>query len=292
MTNTPTDKASNQISYRQLINQATEILYQSSDSPRIDAEVLMQHATQNSMAWLIAYGDTLANASHIEAFFDLIEQRRHGRPIAYIVGYKEFWSLRLFVDESVLIPRGDTETLVEQCLARLANNKTHHVLDLGTGSGAIALAIAKERPESKVDAVDSSSAALLLAERNASANELHNLRFMLSSWYDDLAPFKYDLIASNPPYVAQNDAHLDQGDLRFEPSGALIADADGIGDILHIISKAPSYLKNNGWLLIEHGYEQQHQVAEIFSHYGFSNIELFKDLNQLPRCTAAQLSRN
>ena len=292
MTNTPTDKASNQINYRQLINQATEILYQSSDSPRIDAEVLMQHATQNSMAWLIAYGDTLANASHIETFFDLIEQRRHGRPIAYIVGYKEFWSLRLFVDENVLIPRGDTETLVEQCLVRLPDSKMNRVLDLGTGSGAIALAIAKERPHSNIDAVDSSSAALLLAERNAKANELYNLNFILSSWYDDLEPLQYDLIASNPPYVAQNDVHLDQGDLRFEPSSALIGDADGIGDILHIISKAPSYLKDNGWLLIEHGYEQHLQVAEIFSHYGFSNIELFKDLNQLPRCTAAQLSRN
>lgn len=276
-------------SYRELIEHGTQILYNASDSPRIDAEVLMQHAVDNSMAWLIAYGDSIAHSTHIKVFFDLIEQRRQGDPIAYIIGYKEFWSLKLSVNSNVLIPRADTETLVEQCLLRLPTKKTNHVLDLGTGSGAIALAIAKERPDSTVDATDSSAAALQIAQHNAKANSLENIRFTLSNWFDQLPQYQYDLIASNPPYVASNDSHLQLGDLRFEPANALISDLNGISDIRHIISNASSFLKTQGWLLIEHGYQQHEEVASIFSQCGFSNIDMALDINQLPRCTAAQL---
>jgi release factor glutamine methyltransferase len=278
-------------SYRDLINDATQILYESSDSPRIDAEVLMQHAISQSLAWLMAYGDSVAEASHSKHFFTLVEQRQAGKPIAYLLGYKEFWSLRLEVNEHVLVPRADTEILVEQCLERINVDQEASILDLGTGSGAIALALAKERPNSRVTAVDSQTAALQVARDNALANNLNNVGFVRSDWFSEIGEQRFNMIAANPPYVASDDEHLSRGDLRFEPITALAAKSDGLSDIDQIINTAPSFLLPNGWLIVEHGYQQGEQVSALFEQAGFSNIGLYVDLNKLPRCTAGQWVR-
>lgn len=276
------------ISYRGLLDDAAQTLYNSSDTPRIDAEYLLLHVVDKSMAWIISYGDSQATADHTSRFYSLIEQRAKGVPVAYLMGYRDFWTLRLQVNENVLIPRGDTEVLVEQALARLDKTKTQRIIDLGTGSGAIALSLAKERPNSSVLAVDLHAQALEVAKQNGLDNGLSNVEFRLSNWWDNIGDQKFDLIASNPPYVEQSDPHLSQGDLRFEPNSALIATKQGLSDLQIIINAAPQYLHENGWLLLEHGYNQAESVRELLTNARFSNIELYADLNHLPRCTAAQ----
>lgn len=279
----------NSPSYKGLLDQASTQLLSSSDSPKIDAEVLLQSVTGKSLAWLIAHGDDTASSAHAEQFAELIEQRLQGKPIAYIVGYKEFWSLNLKVDQNVLIPRADTETLVEQALQRLPFDQPSTALDLGTGSGAIAIAVAHERPQCQVMAVDSKPEALAIARSNAELHKLNNIEFFQSSWFANLpATCKYDLIASNPPYIASSDPHLRKGDLRFEPTGALIAAEQGLADLQVIINNSANYLQPAGWVLVEHGYTQAQQVAALFSAAGFTSIELFQDINGLPRCTAAR----
>jgi len=282
-------------SYRELVTQASELLYETSDTPRIDAEVLMQHCVGKNMAWLIAYGDSSADAGHIKDFFSLVEQRQKGQPIAYLLGYKEFWSMKLEVNEHVLIPRADSETLVECALAHLQDQASltqasHKILDLGTGSGAIALAIAKEKPQASVFAVDSQENALAVAKKNAANLELKNVQFLQSDWFSAINEHGFDIILSNPPYVESGDPHLQQGDLRFEPDAALIGAGDGLEDIRQIVATAPDYLKADGKLLIEHGFDQALAVKEIMSRCGFIDIENHQDLNYLPRCTFGKLS--
>ena len=277
------------LSYTALLDDATKQLYDASDTPRIDAEVLMQHVLQKNIAWLIAYGDTLAGADHSKAFYNLVSLRHQGQPIAYLTGSRDFWSLTLAVDENVLIPRPDTETLVEEALERLPKDQSLKVLDLCTGSGAIALSIAKERPLAKVVALEYHIGALTVAQKNAELNSIANVEFRQSNWFAALSESEqFDLIASNPPYVEPGDPHLEQGDLRFEPITALTALESGFADIRHIIETAPLYLKHKGWLIIEHGYNQAQQVAALFKANGFIEIELFNDINHLPRCTIAQ----
>ncbi|MFT6033187.1 MAG: release factor glutamine methyltransferase [Arenicella sp.] len=280
------------LSYQALINDATQQLYDSTETPRIDSEVLMQHVLQKDIAWLIGYGDTTASAEHTKAFYELVIKRHVGQPIAYLVGFRDFWTLNLLVNENVLIPRSDTETLVEKALERLPKDQVIEVLDLGTGSGAIALSIAKERPLASVIAVEYHAGALQLAEHNAQRNNIENVEFRLSDWFAAVRQSeRFDLIASNPPYVEPGDAHLQQGDLRFEPITALTALDNGLADIRKIIESASSHLKDNGWLVIEHGFNQASQVAELFQQNGFSQIKLCKDINELPRCTLGQKRR-
>lgn len=274
--------------YRGLIDDATRLLYNTSDTPRIDAEVLLQHVIQQPLAWLIAYGDSPANAAHIEAFYHLLEKRQHGQPIAYLTGSREFWSLTLKVTPDVLIPRPDTETLVEQALQVSPADKPLAVLDLGTGSGAIALAIAKERPQSTVLATDASVAALAIAEQNAIRNDLGNVTFLQSDWFQQLPAQRFNLIAANPPYVMRDDPHLKQGDLRFEPDLALVGGGDGLDDIRHICQQSGDYLVPGGYLIIEHGFDQTEQVHHCFQQAGFDAIQVFKDLNNLPRCSSGR----
>lgn len=274
------------ITYQDLINQATQQLYKSSDSPRIDAEVLIQHVTQQPLAWLIVHGNTNASSPHIKHFYQLLEQREQGEPIAYLTGHKEFWSLDLKVTEAVLIPRPDTETLVEQALERLDLSHANKVLDLGTGSGAIALSIAKECPQSDVLAVDYSQDALDIAKQNARKHDLHNLTFLCSDWFQNIKDTNFDLIASNPPYIEENDPHLQQGGLRYEPQSALVSADLGLSDIRCIITQSPNHLKSGGHLLIEHGYKQADEVRAFFKEAGFTQIQNYRDLNDLPRCTA------
>ncbi len=277
------------LTYKALLDDATQQLYTTSDTPRIDCEVLMQHLLNKDIAWLISYGDTTASPEHTKAFYDLVTKRQNGTPIAYITGSRDFWSLRLKVDENVLIPRPDTETLVEHALECMPTGKTINVLDLGTGSGAIALSIAKERPLSNVIALDYQAGALEIAKQNSLLNNVTNVEFRLSDWFEALdRSEQFDLIASNPPYVEPGDHHLDQGDLRFEPISALTALEGGFADIRNIIETAPSYLKNNGYLIIEHGYNQADEVASIFHANDFVDVALFKDINDLPRCTLAK----
>jgi len=275
-------------SYRSMVDDATAILYDVSQSPRIDAEVLMQHTLQQPLAWLIAYGDSAPSKDHTLSFYEHIKRRQQGHPIAYITGHKEFWSLNLIVNDSVLIPRPDTEILVDNALNKLNSTLDCEILDLGTGSGAIALSLAKECPTAKIIATDSQLAALNIAKQNASRNKLENVCFLESDWFNNVPPQKFNLITSNPPYIEPNDEHLKQGDLRFEPSCALIGADDGLGDLKEIISNSISYLKKNGHLIVEHGYNQHEDVQRLFYTAGFKEIQTFQDLNDLPRCTAGK----
>lgn len=281
-----TSKQAGSPTYRTLVDQATTELFNDSDSPRIDAEVLLQHVVQGSMAWLIANGDNFATAEHIRTFSKLVELRQQGQPIAYLVGHKEFWSLQLKVNEHVLVPRADTETLVEQSLNLIANIPSPRILDLGTGSGAIALALAKELPQAKVIAVDASIDALNIAEENAKSNQLNNVQCILSDWFAAVEGDKFDLITANPPYVAADDSHLNKGDLRFEPNVALVAKKDGFADLQTIISNAPLFLQGDAKLIVEHGYQQGPRVKGLFQQAGFAEVKPHYDLNNLPRCTS------
>ena len=274
-------------SYQGLLDDATRTLFECSETPRIDAELLLQHAINKQLAWLIANGDSEATTSHTKAFIELIKQRFEGKPVAYLLGYRDFWTLRLQVNEHVLIPRPDTETLVEHALERISTTESQRILDLGTGSGAIALALAKERPKSQVIAADKSKAALELAQQNADVNNIKNVSFVVSDWFSKIeAEPQFDLIASNPPYIDAGDSHLEQ--LTFEPDIALISDENGLGDLRRIIENSRQFIVTGGHLILEHGFNQQEAVAQLLTDNGFHNLSYHKDINQLPRCTSAQ----
>ena len=283
------EPSSQAITYQFLVEDAKALLYDHCETPRIDAEILMQHITKKPLSWLISYGERVASAEHIKHFYQLVTKRQQGQPIAYLIGERDFWSLTLTVNEHVLIPRPDTETLVEAALPLIPNSVNTAILDLGTGSGAIALSLAKERPSSMVTAVDYHQNALNVAKHNAKRNDINNVNFIQSNWFSSLeSSVTFDLIASNPPYIEPNDSHLEQGDLRFEPTSALVAQENGLADLSTIIKTAPTYLKANGWLIVEHGYNQAKEIKERFEHYGFSSVALYHDLNELPRCTLGQ----
>ena len=278
--------------YKSLVDDAKALLYEHCDTPRIDAEILIGHITKQPLSWLISYGDSIASAEHIKQFYQLVNERQAGQPIAYLIGERDFWTLSLNVDRNVLIPRPDTETLVEAALPLITNSADTSILDLGTGSGAIALSIAKELSKAKVTAVDVHSNALNVAKKNAVKNNISNVSFIQSNWFESLDDsLQFDLIASNPPYIEPNDPHLNQGDLRFEPTTALVAKENGLADLSNIIQTAPEFLKDNGWLIVEHGYNQASAVDSLFKQYGFTQISLHKDLNNLARCTLGQLAR-
>lgn len=256
----------------------------------IDAQVLLAHVLRADRAWLIAHAtDPLAH-SQVEQFFSLARQRRDGEPVAYLTGWREFWGLSLAVDRSVLIPRPETETLVECALRRLPADRPLRVLDLGTGSGAIALAIAQERPRTEVLATDRSAAALVVARKNAERMKLASVRWLQSDWYAELPTggARFELIASNPPYVAERDAHLREGDVRFEPRTALCAGVDGLDALRIIIRGARERLVEGGALVVEHGYDQADAVRDLMLGAGFSDVESLRDLAGIPRVAAAR----
>jgi release factor glutamine methyltransferase len=212
-----------------------------------------------------------------ERYASFLERRRSGEPVAYILGHQGFWSLDLEVAPHTLIPRPDTELLVETAL-QLAPATPQRVLDLGTGSGAIALALASERGGWQVIGVDRIAEAVALAERNRQRLKLGNAEFRQSSWFDGLAGERFDLILSNPPYIAADDCHLGEGDVRFEPLSALVAGVDGLDDIRQIIAQAPRHLQAGGWLLLEHGYDQAEAVRELLAAAGFTAVDSRRDL--------------
>jgi len=251
----------------------------------MEAQLLLQHVLNANRAWLIAHeNDALEANTHAE-FEALLKRRLNGEPIAYILGYREFYGLKLKVTPDTLIPRPDTETLVETALGKIPQNQACKILDLGTGTGAIALAIAQHRPHAFVMATDASEKALNIAKENAKNLGINNIEFMQSDWFGALQNQTFDLIVSNPPYIEENDAHLKQGDLRYEPISALASGIDGLNDIKQIISAAPKHLNPHGYLLLEHGYNQAKSVAALMTQAGFTEISHAKDLADIIRVT-------
>lgn len=255
------------------------------DDGRHVAEMLLGHALQRDRAWLFAHARDPVASDALAEFEALLARRRAGEPIAYLLGKRGFWTLDLQVTPATLIPRADTERLVELALERLPPGQVVRVADLGTGSGAIALAIASERPLAEVIATDASPAALEVARTNAMANDLARVQFRLGSWWEALASERFDLVASNPPYIAEGDPHLQQGDLRHEPASALASGADGLDDIRAIIAAAPRHLHGDGWLLLEHGHEQGAAVRQLLAAVGFVEVATEQDLEHRDRVT-------
>lgn len=249
----------------------------------VDARALLRHALGVSDAYLIAHSGQALSDAQSELFAALVARRSAGEPVAYIVGTREFFSLEFKVTPAVLIPRPETEALVEFALERIAPESVYRVLDLGTGSGCVAISIAKHRPRAWVVAVDCSAAALAVARENAQRHAVTNIELAASDWFSALAGRKFDLIVSNPPYVAAGDPHLAQGDLRFEPPGALAAGADGLDCVRLIITLAPQYLSGGGWLAFEHGYDQAARCRELLAEAGFSAVFSRADLAGIER---------
>ena len=259
----------------------------------VDAQVLLAHVVGNTRTWLAAHGDAALTPDQAARFFALARRRREGQPVAYLTGMREFWGLSLFVTPNVMIPRPETETLVERALVRLPLDRDAKVLDLGTGSGAIALALARERPQAKIVATEASEAALRVADANARRLGIFNVEFVQSDWYGELplpldsGPF--DVIVSNPPYVAAQDPHLGDGDLRYEPMQALTPGGDGLSALATIVVGAAPRLASSGWLLVEHGYNQQDAVRDLFEAAGFVDLESSRDLAGIPRVCAGRM---
>lgn len=258
------------------------------ESPRLDAEVLLMHVLRCSRTHLHAWPEQTLTDPQQTQFFALITRRAAGEPVAHLTGMREFWSLPLQVSPDTLIPRPDTELLVELALARIPPTARWHIADLGTGSGAIALAIASERPLCSIIAIDQSDSALLIARANAARLALHNVSCLHGNWLEGFHQH-FDMIVTNPPYIAANDPHLAVGDVRFEPLGALTSGIEGLDDIDKIITDTPRCLSTGGWLLIEHGYDQAAAVAERLQSQGFERIETVRDLGDNDRVTMGQL---
>jgi release factor glutamine methyltransferase len=257
----------------------------------LEAQVLLAHTLRVDRAWLAAHPEETVTRPWAAAFFAVARRRRDGEPIAYLTGTREFWGLALAVTPNVLIPRPETETLVEQALARLPGDRDLRILDLGTGSGAIALALARERPRAQIVATDVSDAALQVARANARRCGLFNVEFVRSDWYANLAPpavERFDAIVSNPPYIGASDVHLSRGDVRFEPMVALTAGGDGLAALRTIIAQAPGWLMPRGWLIVEHGYDQSDAVRALLGNAGFAPVDAARDLAGVWRVAAGR----
>ena len=255
-----------------------------SDSPELDAQLLLADLLGVSRTYLATWPERLLEADQLRNYAERLRRRRAGEPVAYIIGAQGFWTLQLACAPSTLIPRPETELLVEQALSSALPDRAR-VADLGCGTGAIALALASERKGWHVIAAERDSDALALAERNRLSHALDNVEVRESDWFTALAGEHFDLIVSNPPYIELDDPHLSCGDVHFEPQSALVAGADGLDDLRHIIASAPHYLSADGWLMVEHGYNQAEAVAALFADAGFSEIAGYRDLNDMPRIT-------
>lgn len=261
-----------------------ELLKAAPISP-LEARILIAHSMQWSRVQLITQSKDSLTATQVEAIQRLVERRLQGEPIAYLTGHREFYGLMFAVTRDVLIPRPETELLVELSIERISSSA--RVLDLGTGSGAVAIALAHHRPDAHVVATDVSTKALELARKNALSNQVQ-VDFLLSNWYEVISE-KFTLIVSNPPYIAAGDVHLTQGDLRFEPAEALTDHATGLTAIEKIIHGAPAHLETDGWLLVEHGYDQASAVRELFALATWSDVQSWRDLAGIERVSGARL---
>jgi release factor glutamine methyltransferase len=250
---------------------------------RHEAELLLLHVLGRERGWLFAHATDVLDPATAEAFAALLQRRIAGEPVAYLLGRRGFWTLDLAVSPATLIPRPETERLVELALERLPEGVPLRIADLGTGSGAIALALASERPLAQIVATDMSADAIAVAAGNARQHGLANVAFRQGSWHAPLADERFDLIASNPPYIANDDPHLAQGDLRFEPATALASGHDGLDDIRLIIAGAPAHLLPGGWLLMEHGWDQGEAIRALLEDAGFVEVGTALDLEQRDR---------
>jgi len=280
---------------KQLLATATEQLAASSDTAQLDSELLLANVLEKNRTYLVTWPEKSPTSEQLELFGQLLQRRLQGEPIAYILGQQGFWTLDLKTLPHTLIPRPDTETLVEWVLDLAAEQQLpekSRVIDLGTGTGAIILAIASEFPSWACQGCDLITEAVELAKENAQLNNLQQVEFFQSSWFEKVAG-KFDLIVSNPPYIDPDDEHLSQGDVRFEPESALTSANKGLADLETIIAQAPDFLNAGGWLLVEHGYDQQQAVQALFQLRGFSRVATRKDLGGNPRITGGQfLSTN
>ncbi|HHG9497357.1 TPA: peptide chain release factor N(5)-glutamine methyltransferase [Citrobacter farmeri] len=257
---------------------------QESESPRRDAEILLEFVTGKGRTYLLAFGETPLTDVQQAQLATLLARRQRGEPIAHLTGVREFWSLPLFVSPATLIPRPDTECLVEQALARLPSGPCR-ILDLGTGTGAIALALASERSDCEVTAVDRMPDAVELAQRNAAHLAINNIHIQQSDWFSALPDRPFTMIVSNPPYIDEQDPHLTQGDVRFEPLTALVAGDSGMADIVHIIEQSRARLEAGGFLLLEHGWQQGAAVRDAFIRAGYQAVETCRDYGDNERIT-------
>ena len=262
---------------------AAQQLARVSESPRLDAEVLLASTLKRPRSYLHAWPERMLKPQQAVRFTAWLERRLAGEPVAYLLGCREFWSLELEVTPDTLIPRPETELLVELALERLPVNDPIQVADLGVGSGAIALALARERPRARIVATDRSPAALAVARCNAQRLRIANIEFRQGDWCEALADERFDLIAANPPYVAATDPCWREGALRFEPSAALVAGVDGLDALRVIIAQAPDCLKLGGWLVLEHGYDQGETTATLLREQSFVEISDHQDAAGFPR---------
>lgn len=283
---------------QQALQQAIQSLSQSSaggasagkpnPTATLDAQVLLNHVLECNTAHLIAWPEKDLSEQQEILYLQLIQQRQQGLPVAHLTGQREFWSLDFNVNNSTLIPRPETETLVEYILTKFSQNKQLTLLDMGTGTGAIAIAIASEKPEWEIVASDISEQALNLARSNSQKHRTKNITFLQSDWFKNISMGNFDIIISNPPYIASDDPHLQQGDVRFEPQSALSSGKTGMNAIEYLSAHAKNHLKNNGWLIVEHGYNQKQLVADCFTKNGFMQIEQVRDLSGHTRMTAGK----
>lgn len=282
-------------SIAQHLHCAAENLRDVCENPRRDAEVLMGAVLACDRAYLFAYSDRVIDETARDIFQHYVERRKEGEPVAYIIGKREFWSLLLEVNDSTLIPRPDTEILVETALQRCIKAQAT-VLDLGTGTGAIALALASEKPGWQIEAVDFHADAVALATLNANNLALNNVGIYQSNWFEEVRANTrvldacFDLIISNPPYIAATDPHLARGDVRFEPHSALIAADDGYADLFFIAAQARNFLCDNGLLLLEHGFEQAEKMRNYLQQLGYVDVQTVSDYGGNDRVAIARWS--
>lgn len=273
--------------YRIWLKQAAMALTQS-ESPRRDAEILLGFVTAKPRTFLLAFGETILSDVQRERLDVLLARRVKGEPVAHLVGMREFWSMPLYVSSVTLIPRPDTECLVEQALVRLPARPCR-ILDAGTGTGAIALALASERSDCVVIGVDLVADAVVLAQRNAEHLQISNVSFLHSDWFSALSTTRFDMIVSNPPYIDAQDPHLQHGDVRFEPSSALVAERQGLADLARLVAESRAFLHSGGWLLLEHGWQQGQAVLQLFIEAGYQDVLTCHDYGGNDRLSLGRL---
>ena len=276
------------MTYQEAVKYATAKLENISESCLLDSQLLLCEACKINPTKLFAYPEQILSSKQEGKFYSVLARRLQGEPIAYISGKKEFWSLDFYVNEQVLIPRPETEFLVEITLKVISNIKAPRILDLGTGSGVIAISIAKERNDAFVVATDLSASALEIAQLNATSHQV-NIQFVKSSWYTELNDELFDVIVCNPPYVAIDDPYLDSFVTKFEPKKAVVSNNNGLQDLEIVISGAENHLRTQGMLAVEHGFQQSKAVQRLLESNGFSNIKTYQDLSQFDRVTSGNI---